>query len=292
MPEGDTIFRAARTLNRALAGQVVTGFETQLPLLARVDHDEPLKGRTVESVDAAGKWMRMYFSQDLILLTHMLMSGSWHIYRPAEAWQRPSIQMRIAIYTAAFTAVAFNVPIAEFHTAATLARHRSVQGLGPDVLGTEFDEAAAANRIRSEPDLEIGVALLRQSLVAGLGNVFKSEVCFASRVNPFRRVSALQDAELASLMQNARKFLLANVASGSGDRIVTYSGHRRTTGRNDPSENLWVYKRKGEPCRRCGTAIASHKQGEDARVTFWCPTCQPLRGAARLQSRGSESQTG
>ena len=91
MPEGDTIFRAARTLNRALAGQVVTGFETQLPLLARVDHDEPLKGRTVESVDAAGKWMRMYFSRDLILLTHMLMSGSWHIYRPSEAWQRPSM---------------------------------------------------------------------------------------------------------------------------------------------------------------------------------------------------------
>src|SRR5690349_11798988 len=94
MPEGDTIFRAARTLNRALGDKVVTQFETQLPHLARVDYDTPLKGRIVQSVDAVGKWMRMYFSGDLILLTHMLMSGSWHIYRPGEAWQRSRSQMR------------------------------------------------------------------------------------------------------------------------------------------------------------------------------------------------------
>src|SRR5436305_4944030 len=97
MPEGDTIFRAARTLNRALAGQVVTKFETQLPQLARVDHDTPVAGRTIELVDAEGKWMRMYFSGDLILVTHMRMSGSWHIYRPGEKWQRGRIQMRVAI---------------------------------------------------------------------------------------------------------------------------------------------------------------------------------------------------
>src|SRR3712207_6000840 len=106
MPEGDTIFRAARTLNRALAGQVVTQFETQLPQLSRIDDDTPLAGRTVEGVDAAGKWMRIYFSGDLILLTHMLMSGSWHIYRPGERWQRGRAQMRIAIYTRDYVAVA------------------------------------------------------------------------------------------------------------------------------------------------------------------------------------------
>src|SRR5262249_50020063 len=145
--------------------------------LARVDYDTPLAGRTVESVEAVGKWMRMYFSGDLILVTHMLMSGSWHIYRPGERWQRPRIQMRIVIHTEPFVAVAFQVPLAEFHTAATLTRHASVERLGPDVLADNFDPAAAIAQLRSRPDLEVGVALLTQSLVAGLGNVFKSEVC-------------------------------------------------------------------------------------------------------------------
>jgi endonuclease-8 len=175
--------------------------------------------------------------------------------------------MRVAIYTADFVAVAFQVPIAEFHTAASLERHRSVQNLGPDVLGAEFDEAAAAARIRSNPAMEVGEALLRQSIVAGIGNVFKSEVCFAGGVNPFRSVQEVTDAELLSLMTHARKFLQANVTDESG--------MRRTTGRANDDERLWVYKRAGEPCRKCGTAILSRKQGLDARVTFWCPQCQP-----------------
>jgi endonuclease-8 len=274
MPEGDTIFRAARTLNRALAGTVVTRFETQLPQLARVDHDTPIAGRTVESVEASGKWIHMKFSGDLTLLTHMLMSGSWHIYRPGEAWQRGRQQMRVAVYTQNFVAVAFLVPIAEFHTTDTLRRHRSIARLGPDVLASTFDSDAAAAGILSRPDLEIGAALINQSIVAGLGNVFKSEVCFASSVNPFRLVSSLSSAELKALVSNARTFMLANVAESSGNQIATYSGMRRTTGRANPSERLWVYGRRGEPCRRCGTAIQSRKQEPDARVTFWCPQCQ------------------
>lgn len=260
MPEGDTIFRAARTLDRALSGEVVTRFETQLPQLERVDCDTPLVGRTVERVDAVGKWMRMYFSGDLILLTHMLMSGSWHIYRPGERWQRGRVHMRVAIHTAKFVAVAFNVPVAEFHTAATLQRHASGQ-LGPDVLGAEFDEAEAARQLMTRPDLEVGVALLRQSLIAGLGNIFKSEVCFASRVNPFRLVGSLTESEVRSLMSNARKLLRANVTESL--RLTA------------PAERLRVYRRNGEPCRRCGTPIVSRKQGVEARTTFWCPQCQP-----------------
>jgi endonuclease VIII len=274
MPEGDTIFRAARTLHAALAGQVVTKFETQLPQLSRVDYDAPIAGRTVERVDATGKWMRIYLSGDLILLTHMLMSGSWHIYRPGERWQRPRIQMRVVIQTNEYVAVAFQVPIAEFHTTAALRRHRSVQQLGPDVLGWEFDEAAAVRRLCSMPDLEVGVALLRQSLVAGMGNVFKSEVCFAARVNPFRSIGSLSSAELHALMRNARMFMLSNVTETSGDQIVAYTGMRRTTGRTNSSERLWVYKRSAQPCRACGTPLMSAKQGEEARVTFWCPRCQ------------------
>lgn len=268
MPEGDTIFRAARTLDRALSRRVVSKFETRLPQLSRVDYDTPVVGRTVERVDATGKWMRMYFSGDLILLTHMLMSGSWHIYRPGERWQRPRVQMRVAIYTDEFVAVAFQVPIAEFHTAATLARHRSVASLGPDVLAPEFDAAGAVERLRAQPETQVGEALLRQSLVAGIGNVFKSEVCFASRVNPFRLVSSLSEEELQTLMRNARKFMLNSVADGTSMRV--------TTGRANPSERLWVYKRAGEACRVCGAEIGIRKQGADARVTFWCPQCQRM----------------
>lgn len=276
MPEGDTIFRAARTLNRALAGQIVTGFETQLPKLARVDVDSPIVGRTVENVEARGKWMMMHFSGDLILLTHMLMSGSWHIYRPGEAWQRPARDMRVVIQTEKIWAVAFNVPIAEFHTSDTLRRREGFRNLGQDVLSADFDPLAAGERLRANPSLELGVALLTQSIVAGMGNVFKSEVCFACRLNPFRRVSELQDEDIACLMSTARKFLLANVTENSGDQMVTYFGMRRTTGRANEDERLWVYGRRGKPCRICGTPIQSRKQGIDARTSFWCPQCQPL----------------
>lgn len=268
MPEGDTIFRTAQTLQRALAGHVVTKFETVLPKLSRVDEDAPIAGRVVERVEARGKWLQIYFSDDLILLTHMLMSGSWHIYRPGERWQRPRSQMRVALYTDSFVAVAFQVPIAEFHTAHSLARRANLSTLGPDVLAADFDEAFAIERLSAHPDLEIGEALLRQSIVAGLGNVFKNEVCFGSRVHPFRRVSSLTSGEMEALMQNARAFLVAN-AKGLSPR-------RTTTRMLDPDERLWVYQRTGEPCRICGAAIRSRKQGIDARGTYWCPVCQPI----------------
>ena len=275
MPEGDTIFRAARTLNRALAGQVVTGFETQLPKLARIDFDCGVVGRTVESVEARGKWSLMHFSGDLILLTHMLMSGSWHIYRPGEAWQRRSVDMRIVLKTENIWAVAFNVPIAEFHTPDTLRRREGFRSLGQDVLTTDFDAAQSVAALRHNSEMEVGVALLRQSIIAGLGNVFKSEVCFACGVNPFRRVAELRIEEVACLIHTARKFLLANVTDTSGDQMVTYTGFRRTTGRANEEERLWVYGRRNQPCRQCGTPIQSRKQGVEARTTFWCPQCQP-----------------
>ena len=276
MPEGDTIFRAARTLNRALAGQVVTRFETVLPQLSRIDQDDPIAGRTIESVEAQGKWMLMRFSGDLVLLTHMRMNGSWHIYRPGEAWQRGRHRMRILVQTASFVAVGFDVPVAEFHDSASLARHPSLTRLGPDVLAQEFHPQEAASRLRDMGDLAVGDALLRQSLIAGIGNVFKSEICFACSVNPFRKVSSLSVAELLCLTTKAQEYLRANVSDQSGNAIVTYTGFRRTTRRADPSARLWVYGRHNQPCRKCGTLVQSRKQGEAARVTFWCPDCQPV----------------
>lgn len=289
MPEGDTIFRAARTLNRALAGQIVTGFESVLPKLERVEVDSPVTGRTIEKVQANGKWLLIYFSGDLILLTHMLMSGSWHIYRPGEKWKQRRTNMRIVIRTQHIHAVAFSVPIAEFHTADSLRRRRVFNQLGPSVLAPEYDDTEILRRLRSRPELPVGEALLTQSLLAGIGNVFKSEICFACAVNPFRPVATLSISELSCLASTARKFLLANVADGSGDQIVTYTGLRRTTGRTDREENLWVYKRRGEACRRCGTPIESRKQGLDARTTFWCPNCQPLENATAHSASKSTS---
>jgi len=280
MPEGDTIFRAARTLHRALAGEIVTGFESVLPKLERVEIDSGVTGRGIEKVEANGKWLLMYFSGDLILLTHMLMNGSWHIYRPGEKWRRRRMDMRIVIRTAKIEAVAFTVPIAEFHTADSLRRRRVFNQIGPSVLAKSFDAAEMVRRIQARPEMTVGEALLAQSVVAGIGNVFKSEICFACGVHPFRTVATLSILELSNLAATARKFLLANVTDSSGDKIVTYTGVRRTTGRTDSEENLWVYGRRDEPCRRCGSAIESRKQGPDARTTFWCSRCQPFEISA------------
>jgi endonuclease-8 len=124
--------------------------------------------------------------------------------------------------------------------------------------------------------LEIGVSLLTQSLVSGIGNIFKSEICFACGINPFRTVADLTDDDLNCIVSTARQFMLANVTEASGNKITTYVPMRRTTARANVAERLWVYKRTGEPCRHCGSAIVSRKQGFDARTSFWCPRCQPM----------------
>jgi len=276
MPEGHTIYRAARTLNLALAGQTVISFESALPHLSRVEIDQVVVGRTVEKVEARGKWLLMYFSRDLILLSHMLMSGSWHIYRPGETWQRRRYDMRVVIGTPKILAVAFNVSLAEFHTVDSLTLREGFNSVGPSTLAKNFDESEVVARLRSRPDLEIGVSLLTQSLLSGIGNVFKSEICFACGINPFRMVSDLTDEDLKCVVSKARKFMLANVTEASGDKITTYVPMRRTTGRANLSERLWVYRRTGEPCRHCGSAIVSRKQGFGARTSFWCPRCQPM----------------
>src|SRR3984885_14430110 len=147
MPEGDTIYRAARALQKAMGGKVVTGFETGLAKLSRVNDDVPVVGRVVERVESRGKWLLIFFSGDLVLVTHMLMSGSWHLYRAGERWQMGRARMRVVIRVGDWEAVAFNVPIAEFHTARSLARSSQVPTLGPDVLSEEFTVAGGVARL-------------------------------------------------------------------------------------------------------------------------------------------------
>ena len=285
MPEGDAIYRAARTLHRALAGRAITRFESVFPALSRVDIDTPLRGRTIERVEARGKHLLMWFSglpaaasakaDALVLRTHMRMNGSWHIYRPHERWLRSRDDMRILVETDGLHAVAFNVPVAELTTAAALERTPAIHALGPDPLSPDFDAEEAVRRIMARRGLEIADALLDQAAIAGIGNIYKSEVLFAGRISPFASVDDLAWGDIERLVALTVKFMRANVAEGTPAAIETYRGLRRTTGRHDPGARLWVYGRAGRPCRRCGTAISRAKQGPHARSTYWCSRCQP-----------------
>ena len=345
MPEGDTIYRTARALEKALEGRVVTGFETGFAKLASVNDDAPVVGRVVERVEARGKWCLIYFSGDLILLSHMLMSGSWHIYRTGERWKMPRRAMRVMVRVGplglkpllssgssdggtevppqqngggqasceptsenpdvghpyevlgsrfppgmtnkddatGFEAVLFNAQVAEFHTARSLERSSQVPKLGPDVLSEGFTlekgVAAMRERMRSHPADEVAVVLLNQRVMAGLGNVYKSEVAFAAGVNPFRAMSTLSAREIEKTVEHSLKYMKANIGDGqrgeAGEGIVTYTGPRRTTRSMDRSDRTWVYGRQGQECRRCGTAIMRRLQGVAARPTYWCPVCQP-----------------
>lgn len=272
MPEGDTIFRAAETLHRFLAGKVVTRFESAFPALTRIDEDHPIAGRTIESVIARGKHLLITFAGDLTLHTHMRMNGSWHLYRPADRWKRAARDMRVLIATADAVAVGFNVPIAELLTSRELSRHRRLQALGPDLLGGAFDLDEAFKRLRVHDRDPIADALLNQRVLSGIGNVFKSEILFIAGIEPFTRVADLDDATLRAVLEISQKQLRMNVAARS--RTLAPARGRRTTGSLHPSKGLWVYGRGGQPCRRCGTMIQANKTGPDARLTYWCPRCQ------------------
>jgi len=283
MPEGDTIFRAARAMGRALVGKPITGFRSNYPLLTRFHDDTPITGQTVNSVESRGKWLLIHFSGGATLATHMLMKGTWHLYPIGERWRRPARDMRIVLENRDYQAVAFTVPVARIYTAQTLAREERIPPTGADVLSEDFDATAAAIRIRSYADEEIGEVLLHQQVVAGIGNVFKSEVCFVEGVNPFCPVHSLTDGQVAALISTAHRLVGANVLEESGNQIVTYGGQqRRTTHSSRPQDSLWVYSRSGSPCRRCGTTIRHRLQGKAARVTYWCQICQPMPDGSNI----------
>jgi endonuclease VIII len=272
-------------MHRALAGHVVVGFTTMLAeLLGR-----KVEGRTIIAVRSAGKHLLVEFSDDLVLRTHMRMHGSWHLYRRGERWQRPRRDMRIVITTATVEAVGFRIPVAEFLTGRQLERSPALTALGPDLLADDFDDAAALARMRQAGsgamgdvamgdvamgNVAMGDLLLDQRVMAGIGNVYKSEVLFVCRVNPFVLARDVDDTALATVIATARKLLLINV-SGSLAPMTTYTGSRKTTRRDAPGERLWVYGRARAPCRRCGTPIRMRRQGVHARSTYWCPSCQP-----------------
>ncbi len=271
MPEGDTIARAAAALDRALAGQVVTAFATGLAPLARVDDDAPIVGRTIERSRPVGKHLLLTFSGGLVLRTHMRMHGSWHLYRPGERWRRSSRAARIRLDTQAWVAVAFDVPVAEFVREADLRRHSPLTLLGPDLADPAFDRAGALARLAAGEERAIGDVLLDQRVVAGIGNVLRSETLFVAGVHPETPAARLSPGDVTRLLDTAAKLLQRHARADSPST-------RNTTGRLAPGQALWVYQRTGQSCRRCGSPVRSAARGLEARRVYWCPSCQAVPG--------------
>jgi endonuclease-8 len=257
MPEGDTIHRTAATLAGALVGRELTRFEA--PRLRAPDVPRPPE--TVEEVVARGKHLLMRWSGGLTLHTHMRMSGSWHLYRPGERWRKPRRAMVVTVATAGVHAVCFSAPVVEMLRETALARHPVLAALGPDLCVEGVDLDAVMSRLGALDDsTEIGVALLDQTVAAGIGNVYRSEVAWACRIDPFRPLEKLDPPDRRCLYETASRLLRANLDT-----------RRRTT----VPGGLAVYDRAGRACPRCAGTVATKRMGEQARSVWWCPGCQP-----------------
>ena len=271
MPEGDSLSRMADLLRPALAGRPVTAARGRTPG-PRVSL---IVGQAVRDVIATGKHLRIQFANGLELRTHLGMHGTWHRYRPGEAWRRPASRAVLVLEVPGAVAVCFDAPTVDLYETRAAALHPSLGRLGPSLLDPEFDAGEALRRLRStdRAALEIGVALLDQRALAGIGNVYKSEVLFIERVDPFARVADLDDEALRRLIETARRLLVRNAdPRARGGRVTT---HDPRTDAPMAAGPLWVYGRGGRPCRRCGTRIRAAPQGSALpRTTYWCPSCQ------------------
>ena len=272
MPEGDTVWLAGQRLHEALAGDVLVRSDFRVPSLATVD----LGGRTVVEVVPRGKHLLTRLSGGLTLHTHFRMDGSWHLYRPGDRWTGgPEWQVRAVLETASWQAVGYRLPVVDL--LATSDEGSVVGHLGPDVLGPDWDAGLAVERLRAEPGAEVGMALLDQRNLAGLGNLYRCEVLFLQGLTPWVRVADVPD--LPALVDKGRRLLQANRGRWE----------QSTTGSLRYGEMHWVFERGGRPCRRCGTRIATAEQGAApyARLTYWCPRCQlgPAPTPSRPPSR-------
>lgn len=256
MPEGDSVFRAARLLHDALAGRVVTHFDLRVPKYATAD----LTGQTVHGVVARGKHLLMRIG-DQTLHSHLKMEGRWQIFRPGEPWQSPAYQARAIVGTADAVAVGFEIAMVDL--VPTSEEHTLVGHLGPDLLGPDWDPVEAARRVASD-DRPVHVAILDQRNLAGLGNEYANELLFVRGILPTRPATQV---DATALVDTASRMIRAN-----RDRVP-----RTFTGDTRPGRQNWVYRREGKPCRRCGTLIRRTDLGAtetSERLVFWCPHCQ------------------
>jgi endonuclease-8 len=273
VPEGDTVWLAAKRMQEALAGSTLRRGELRVPQLATVD----LAGLGVREVVPRGKHLLVRLSDERTLRTHFRMDGSWHLYRPGTKWRGgPAYDIRAVLATDGWECVGYRL-----HDLAIVppAEEDSLVGhLGPDVLGPDWDLDEALRRLREHPDEQIGVALLDQRNLAGIGNLYKVESLFLRGVHPWARVADVDD--LAGLVEKARTLMRANL----------HHPEQNTTGLPGRGQDHWVAGRRGKPCRRCGTTILLGEQGPSTqeRVTWWCPRCQAARSPIDPQARTGE----
>ena len=231
---------------------------------ARPDALRRLAGTTVISVDPVGKHLVIRFDSGLALHSHMRMRGAWHVYRPGERWRRPEWQLKALLQTDESVAVCFGAPVVEL-----IRNTRSSVGhLGPDILDDAWNAAGVVARARTAGPLAVGELLLDQRVTAGIGNVYRCEALWHRRVNPWTAVADLSDDELAALFETARQAMRGNLRGGWQRRFPGY-------GRGA------VHGRAHRPCPRCNGLIRVRPQGEHARLTYWCPVCQPATAVRR-----------
>ncbi|WP_426765723.1 Fpg/Nei family DNA glycosylase [Pseudarthrobacter sp. 1G09] len=274
MPEGDSVWRAARQLHEALAGQTLTASDFRVPRFATLN----LTGWTVAEVVPRGKHLLMRVKgpgdKALTIHSHLKMEGTWQVYPPGGRWRKPGFTARCVLRTAAADAVGFSLGILE--VVATANEDSIVGFLGPDLLGPDWDPDEAERRLLARPEVPIGVAILDQSNLAGIGNIYRCEACFLSGVHPATPVSGV--ADLRTLMTDAKQLLEANL--GPGRRVTILNARGMPVGRMAGRPGYWVYRRDQHPCLKCGTPVRrgllGKLNGEEERDIYFCPKCQPV----------------
>lgn len=255
--EGDTTHHAASRIRAALVGRVPEEILAPHPRHRAHRWPQRLGGRSVRAVDTHGKHLFLRFEGDLTLHSHLRMTGLWGVYRRGQAWRRAPRRAWLVLRSGDWDVVEFDGPVLEVMSDSRFRSDPRLGALGPDVLGDSFDMERFLSRLRAtDPDRPIGDALLDQRIVAGIGNLWKAELCFASGIDPWRPVVALRDEEAIGLMRLARKLMGRSARDGVQTRPRA------------------VYRRAGLPCPRCLTMIRQRRRGENSRSTFWCPGCQ------------------
>lgn len=257
MPEGDTIHYAANSIRPVLEGRVPDEIRTPQRRHERDRWPQRLEGRAVRRVEARGKHLLLHFEGDLVLHSHLRMTGAWDVRAAGERWRRPPRRAWLVIATAGHEVVQFDGPLLELLTEARAHSDRRLAQLGQDVIGEDFEESLLLRRIREDdPTRAFGDALLDQRTLAGIGNIWKSESCFAARVDPWKPLASTPDEAVLDTVRFAREHMAQSARDG-------YEARPRA-----------VYGRSGEACLRCGERIRSRGQGEGNRATYWCPGCQ------------------
>lgn len=256
MPEGDTIHYAAHRIRPILEG-LIPDVATPHPRFGRDRWPQRLASRRVSSVDAHGKHLFLRFEGGLTLHSHLRMTGSWGTYRDGQPWRRAPHRAWLVLRSERGEVVQFDGPVLELLTESRTRSDRRLALLGPDILAPELDEREFLRRLRrDDPARAIGDALLDQHTIAGIGNLWKSEGCFAASIDPWRPIGRISDDEALAIVRVARPRMQRSARDGMQDL------HRV------------VYGAAGRPCPRCGAPIRERRQGEDKRATFWCAGCQ------------------